>query len=70
MSYLVELAGWLATLEGGSPFTRMERGQDTLAKRVATLEKDIAGLEAMGNGDFQDGIQAARDLLRLLKGKA
>jgi hypothetical protein len=65
--YRRELAGWLATLEGGSPFTRHEGGQAVLAKRVTTLEADIATLEAKGEADTI-GVKAARDLLRLLKG--
>jgi len=67
--YLRELVGWLATLEGGSPFTRLEGGQTVLEKRIATLELDIACLVAIGDAD-SIGVSAGRDLLRLLKGEA
>lgn len=61
-----ELAGWLATLEGGSPFRRDTLSSDVLARRAATLRDDLASLEAKGVSDGP-GVQAARDLLSLLE---
>lgn len=61
-----ELAGWLATLEGGSPFRINTLSTTTLRDRANTLRRDLASLEAMGRTDGP-GVEAAQDLLALLE---
>ena len=64
--YAREMAGWLATLEGGSPFTFNTLSQDVLARRAETLRSDLASLEAKGVTEGP-GVDAARDLLSLFE---
>ncbi len=64
--YRTELAGWMAGLEGGSPFNRHQTGSQVLADRRRTLRRDLLNLERMGRGDTI-GVQAGRDLLAVLE---
>jgi len=64
--YARELAGWLATLEGGRPFRHDTLSIDVLRGRAATLQHDLASLGEKGVTDGP-GVEAARDLLALLK---
>jgi len=69
MEYFRELAGWLATLEGGTPFTKHTTGSEVLERRIEVLENDIVCLINMGHARSDPGVRAADDLLRLLKGE-
>lgn len=63
--YARELSGWLATLEGGSPFRPDTLSVDVLTARLATLRADLDSLAAKGITDGP-GVEAAQDLALLL----
>ena len=69
MEYFRELAAWLATLEGGLPFTKHTTGSEVLERRIKVLENNIVLLMDMGHAPSDPGLKAAEDLLKLLKGE-
>jgi hypothetical protein len=63
--YARELAGWMASLEGGRPFRPDMLSIDVLKGRLMVLRHDVASLGEKGITDGP-GVEAAHDLIRLL----
>lgn len=67
--YIKELAGWLATLEGGSPFGKHSKGSEVIRMRILTLKHGLTGMTSTGYSRDSAPYRAAEDLIQILEGR-
>lgn len=68
-TYIRELGGFIALLEGKHPVTRFSGGASLMAAKCATIKAEIAAMTSRGFAQESAAVQAAQDLLALMEGR-